>query len=84
MCFWDEEKVELESTDEIMQTFFVRVDSSKMSKEAVENVFGKVSFVENLEYNDERFRPRIRKLEKNKGLPRVSLCCIIYSLSSLL
>ena len=53
MCFWDEEKVELESTDEIMQTFFVRVDSSKMSKEAVENVFGKVSFVENLEYDDE-------------------------------
>jgi homoserine dehydrogenase len=53
MCFWDEEKVELENTDEIMQTFFVRVDNSKMSKEVVENVFGKVSFVENLEYNDE-------------------------------
>ena len=53
MCFWDEEKVELESTDEVMQTFFVRVDSSKVSKEDVENVFGKVSYVEGLEYNDE-------------------------------
>lgn len=53
MCFWDEEKVELESIDEIMQTFFVRVDKSKASKEEIENVFGKVSFVEIAEYDDE-------------------------------
>ena len=53
MCFWDEEKVELESTDEVMQSFFVRVDAAKVNKEEVEKVFGKVSFVEIAEYNDE-------------------------------
>lgn len=53
MCFWDEEKVELESTDEVMQIFFVRVDKSKNSKEDVEKVFGNVSFINMPEYDDE-------------------------------
>ena len=53
MCFWDEEKVELENTDEVMQIFFVRVDKSKTSKEDVEKVFGNVSFVNMPEYDDE-------------------------------
>lgn len=53
MCFWDEEKVELENTDEVMQIFFVRVDKSKSSKEDVEKVFGNVSFINMPEYEDE-------------------------------
>lgn len=53
MCFWDEEKVELENTDEVMQIFFVRVDKSKTSKEDVEKVFGNVSFINMPEYDDE-------------------------------
>ena len=53
MCFWDEEKVELESTDEVMQIFFVRVDKSKANKEEIEKVFGNVSFVNMPEYDDE-------------------------------
>ena len=53
MCFWDEEKVELENTDEVMQIFFVRVDKSKNSKEDIEKLFGAVSFVNMPEYDDE-------------------------------
>ncbi len=53
MCFWEEEKVELQNTDEVMQIFFVRVDKNKNSKEDVEKLFGNVSFVNMPEYDDE-------------------------------
>lgn len=53
MCFWDEEKVELESTDEVMQSFFVRLDKNKTSNETADKLFGGVTFVNVPEFGDE-------------------------------
>lgn len=53
VCLWKEEKLELESTDEVMQSFFVRVDKNQNTKENIEKIFGQVSFVEIPEYEDE-------------------------------
>lgn len=53
MCFWDEEKVELESTDEVMQSFFVRLNKNKTSNETADKLFGGVTFVNVPEFGDE-------------------------------
>ena len=45
MCFWDEEDVKLIHKDDVERRFFVRVDETKTSPEAVEKVFGQTQIL---------------------------------------
>lgn len=45
MCFWDEEDVKLIHKDDVERKFFVRVDETKTSPEAVEKVFGQTQIL---------------------------------------
>ena len=52
-CFWAEEKVQLERTDDVKQTFFVRVDKNKNSLDDVKTLFGNVKVISLDAYSNE-------------------------------
>jgi homoserine dehydrogenase len=54
MCFWDAERVELSSIDDITRKFFVRIKGNVEEETAkVEEVFGKVTVIKVPELKDE-------------------------------